>query len=446
MTGVTQHGTLSGWHSHNLPGAGAGGGQGTASGYNQWVLDDSTAQLRMKLASSSAASQLSTGYLISQNPNSAQRGNYRGSGFELRTDAWGVIRAPQGLLLSSTARAQNGSSVSSSQMDTSEAQAQLKAAQNLTNALHQAAKQQQALDAEQIQATAQAQQSLLQNLDPQQQGSFKQQGATNLNGQSTQKAQSSSRELNTAPEAAVERFATPLIVAEAPSAIVLTSAASSALFAGEQLQLVSQGDSHLSAGHTVAMVAGKTQSFFSHAGGLEAVAANGALSLQAHTDQLELLADKEVTVVSVNDSISIYAQSQIVLKAGQSSITLDGANITFACPGTFSVKGSGHSLGGGASVAAELPALPDQRLGEPGSWIAVSHMDPEGQPLAGQKYKIHFEGGVVVQGTLDAKGYAMHEGVPKVAQFVEYEVRKPEPDKPWQPLDALVTAAQQKLG
>jgi type VI secretion system secreted protein VgrG len=73
-------------------------------------------------------------------------------------------------------------------------------------------------------------------------------------------------------------------------------------------------------------------------------------------------------------------------------------------------------------------------------------MDSEGQPLAGQKYKIHFEGGVVVQGSLDAKGYAMHEGVPKVAQFVEYEVRKPEPDKPWQPLDALVTAAQQKLG
>jgi type VI secretion system secreted protein VgrG len=348
-------GTLSGWHSHNLSGSES---SSASAGYNQWVLDDSTAQLRMRLGSSSAASQLNTGYLISQSPNSAQRGSYRGSGFELRTDAWGVIRAPQGLLLSSTARAQNGSSVTSSQMDTQETQAQLKAAQNLTNALHQAAKQQQALGAEQVNATAQAQQSLLQSLDPQQQGSFKQQGATSLNGQSTQKAQSSSRELNTAPEAAVERFGAALIVAEAPSAIVLTSPASSALFAAEQLQLVSQGDSHLGAAHTVAMVAGKTQTFFTHAGGLEAVAANGPLSLQAHTDQLELLADKEVTVVSVNDSISINAKNQIVLKAGQSSITLDGANITFACPGTFSVKGSGHSLGGGASAAASLPVLP----------------------------------------------------------------------------------------
>jgi type VI secretion system secreted protein VgrG len=94
------------------------------------------------------------------------------------------------------------------------------------------------------------------------------------------------------------------------------------------------------------------------------VAANGALSLQAHTDQLELLADREVTVVSVNDSISINAKTQIVLKAGQTSITLDGADITFACPGTFSVKGSGHSLGGGASAAAELEELPSQLIGQ----------------------------------------------------------------------------------
>ena len=429
-------GTLSGWHSHNLPGAGTGtgGGQGTANGYNQWVLDDSTAQLRMKLATSSAASQLSTGYLISQNPNSAQRGNYRGSGFELRTDAWGVIRAPQGLLLSSTTRAQNGSSVTSSQMDTQETQAQLKAAQNLTQnltqALHQAAKQQQALGTEQIQASAQAQQSLLQNLDPQQQGSFKQQGATSLNGQSTQKTQSSSRELNTAPEAAVERFATPLIVAEAPSAIVLTSPASSALFAGEQLQLVSQGDSHLSAGHTVAMVAGKTQSLFSHAGGLEAVAANGALSLQAHTDQLELLADKEVTVVSVNDSISINAKNQIVLKAGQSSITLDGANITFACPGTFSVKGSGHSLGGGASAAVSSPDLP-MGLVTPVATTPVSLISTEPEhyserlvvwnPVTGESqstgYALIQDNAVVDQGRTTDDGFAARRLKEKGAQL-----------------------------
>ncbi|KQW97241.1 hypothetical protein ASC94_10695, partial [Massilia sp. Root418] len=40
--------------------------------------------------------------------------------------------------------------------------------------------------------------------------------------------------------------------------------------------------------------------------------------------ELEILADKEITVISVNDSIEIKASKKIVLQAGQSSITLDG--------------------------------------------------------------------------------------------------------------------------
>jgi type VI secretion system secreted protein VgrG len=411
-SGINHGGTLSGWHSHNLSGSES---SSASAGYNQWVLDDTTAQLRMRLGSSSAASQLNTGYLISQSPASAQRGAYRGSGFELRTDAWGVVRAPQGLLLSSTARNQNGSSVDSSQMDTLESRAQLKSAQGLTDALQQAAKQQQALGAAQIKDTAEAQKTLLQRLDPKQQGSFQQQGQASLNGQSTQKAQANSRELDRAPEAGVERFGAALIVAEAPSAIVLASAASSALFAGEQLQLVTQGDSQMGAAYTVAMVAGKTQTLFSHAGGLEAVAANGALSLQAHTDQLELLADREVTVVSVNDSISINAKTKIVLKAGQTSITLDGADITFACPGTFSVKGSGHSLGGGGSAAAELPVLPSQ-LVSPSKGdkenILLTHQYHDEEGVSGAQYTAKLSNGEIRTGTLDASGKATIAGVP----------------------------------
>jgi type VI secretion system secreted protein VgrG len=206
----------------------------------------------------------------------------------------------------------------------------------------------------------------------------------NLSGQATQKAQAGSRELDQALEAAVERFGTPLIVAESPSSLVLASPASTALFAGEHLHLVTQGDAHYGAAHTLSSVAGRAQTWFTHAGGLEAVAANGPLSIQAHTDQLELLADKEVTVVSVNSEIQINAKTQIVLKAGQTSITLDGANITFACPGTFSVKGSGHSLAGGASSPALLPKLADKLIAvKPMEhsirWQAISAVDMKEQ-------------------------------------------------------------------
>ena len=46
-SGVNHAGYLSGIHSHNLE----------DGGYNQWVVDDTQAQLRMRLASSSAATQ-----------------------------------------------------------------------------------------------------------------------------------------------------------------------------------------------------------------------------------------------------------------------------------------------------------------------------------------------------------------------------------------------------
>jgi type VI secretion system secreted protein VgrG len=110
----------------------------------------------------------------------------------------------------------------------------------------------------------------------------------------------------------------------------------------------------------VSSVAAEAANLYAHEGGIQAIAGNGPVSLQAHTDGLEILADKEVVVISVNDSIEIKAKQKIVLQAGQSSITLEGGNITFACPGEFSVKGSQHIFDAGASRPALLPGLPAQ--------------------------------------------------------------------------------------
>ncbi|BDT56740.1 hypothetical protein MasN3_02340 [Massilia varians] len=93
-SGANHAGVLSGIHTRNFDG----------SGYNQWQIDDTAGQLRMRLASSVGLSQLNLGYLIHQEPGTAQRGTYRGSGFELRTDAWAVIRGGEGVLLSTRAR------------------------------------------------------------------------------------------------------------------------------------------------------------------------------------------------------------------------------------------------------------------------------------------------------------------------------------------------------
>ena len=338
-SGVNHGGTLSGIHSHSF----AGGG------FNQWQLDDTPGQVRTRLATSTATTQLNLGYLSGQAPTTAMRGTYRGSGFELRTDAWGVVRGAEGVLLSTTARAQQGSGIASTQMDVADAVALFKGAQDLDLRLTDSAAQHKALFSKHA---TDAQAELIGMLDPEDKGKYE----GNINGQDALKAKPGLRELDVS--APVERFGSPLVLMESPVNINWATPASTLVFAGQQLHWTCQSDLHFAAAHTVSAAAANAVNYYTYEGGIKAIAANGPVSLQAHTDQLEILADKAITVMSVNDSIEIKAKEKIVLQAGQSSITLEGGNITFACPGHFSVKGSQHLFDSGASGVPELPGLP----------------------------------------------------------------------------------------
>ncbi len=338
-SGANHAGALSGIHSRNFDGG----------GYNQWQLDDTQGQLRMRLATSCAATQLNLGYLVAQQPGSAQRGNYRGTGFELRTDAWAVVRGGDGVLLTACARGAQGSGVTSTQMDAGDALRRLLAARTAGKQLADAATAQQALSSKDAAA---AQEALMAQIDPAKKGKFD--GA--VNSQAALKAAAGSREPDSAQP--VERFGAPLVMLDAPSSVNWASPASTVLFAGQHVHWTAQSDWHTAAAHTVSTVAGKAAGLFTLNGGIQAFAGNGPVSLQAHTDQLEILADQEVVVLSAKDSIDIMASKKIVLQAGQSSVTLEGGDITFACPGNFTVKGGQHVFDGGGNAAAALPALP----------------------------------------------------------------------------------------
>ena len=382
-SGVNHAGYLSGIHTHNLD----------DGGYNQWVLDDTQAQLRMRLASSTATSQLNLGYLIAQSPTSAQRGHYRGQGFELRTDAWGMLRGAEGVLLSTMTRSGIGASVTSTQMDVQEGVAQLKGAKALGDALGKAATHQTALISKDANK---AQVELTTAVDQQQKGKY----SGSVNGQQALKARSGSRDLDSAQP--VEKFASAIVHLEAPSNINLASPASTALFAGQHIHWTTQADMHWAAAHTVAAVSGNATTLFSNEGGIQLFAGNGPLSLQAHTDQLEILADKEITVISINEHIVINANKKITLMAGQSSVTLEDVNITFACPGKFVVQGGLHEFDKGAKGKAELGKLPDTRVKLFDEGFVVK--DPDGRPVAGMPYRIKLPDGTFEEGTTSKNG------------------------------------------
>lgn len=74
------------------------------NGFNQLRFDDTTGQISTQLQSSHAATQLNLGNLSHPKEQATSQG--RGEGFELRTDAWGAVRAGKGMLISTYAQEQ----------------------------------------------------------------------------------------------------------------------------------------------------------------------------------------------------------------------------------------------------------------------------------------------------------------------------------------------------
>lgn len=368
-------GTMSGLHSRSLDG----------SGTQQWLMDDATGQLRQRLHTSLGDSRLELGHLLEH--RDATRGGLRGQGFDLATLGWANVRGGEGVLLSSTARADGNST----QMDVAEAVSQLKGAERTARALSDAAE-----DSEVAPLAANARQKgLIKQVDPEQDGSY----TGVVNGQPATKPRGSRRDGGDA----VERFAAPLLFAESPDAIALATPASAVAYAGGNTHATVQQDAHLAAGHTFAGVGGGQVALFAQAGPLKAIAANGPLSLQAHAGALELLADRSVTVTATDERIDVLAKEKVVLQAGQTEIVLEGGDITFKCPGTFVVKAGQVPFKGGARGMTELARLPDTRLKPFDQQFQLVNSET-GEPIPDMPYRVETASGEVHFGDTDSHG------------------------------------------
>ncbi|MGQ4660630.1 type VI secretion system tip protein TssI/VgrG [Lysobacter sp. F6437] len=374
-------GTVSGLHSQSLDGRGS----------QQWLLDDAPGQLRQRLHTSLADSRLELGYLI--DANNASRGGYTGEGFDLATLGWANVRAGQGLLLSTTARTNAGST----QLDIAEAVSQLKGAERTAQALNDAA---QGSEVATLAGNAR-QTDLIKQIDPEQDGKY----GGSVNGQSATKPEGANRDGGDP----VEKFAAPLLIAESPDAIALTTPASAIAYAGGHSHLTSQFDTHLAAAHTFTGVSGGHLALFAQHGPVKAIAANGPLSLQAHAGPLELLADQSVTVTATDERMDVLAKQKIVLQAGKTQITLEGGDITFACPGNFTVKAGQVPFKGGASGAAVLDVLPDTRIKRFDQQFQLMN-ELTGEPVENMPYKIVLASGDEYFGTTDREGRTLRIG------------------------------------
>jgi Rhs element Vgr protein len=386
------------------------------SGYNQLVFDDSDNQLRTQLATTQAFTQLNLGHLIHQADN--YRGSFRGTGYELRTDAYGVIRAADGLMLTSY-----GIGVADPAGDNAAAIALSKQAANLIKTYSQAAGTHQTVKLAGNEGSTAANQS---NLDEQAAPlpALVKSISGMVDGKTLDQAQADAAAKNTSTADKLPHMADPMIAVTAKAGLGMTAGQSLQWANGENIHWASGENTNLAVGnqlrvHTgqaIGMLAGAIQPGEGAAGtGLTIIAAQGKIDIQAQSDTISVQAKDEVNVQSANAHIDWAAAKRIVLKtAGGACIDISGGNITVKCPGTITVQASQKSFSGPTQLSRESNTWPKTTFDK--DVVLKLHT---GEPAANRKFEIHREDGAILHGTTDSAG---RTGVQQSQLIGQYKV------------------------
>jgi type VI secretion system secreted protein VgrG len=368
-------GKLSGYKSKEYKG----------SGFNQLVLDDTTQQNRVHLYSTSTHAQLNLGYLVSQTGN--KRNAFYGAGFALSTDEFGAIVTHKGLYLSTYGRP----GPQGTQLDSAEATAQLKAGATLTRQLSDTA--------------AKA-------------------GAEALIGQEAldQFAEATQERYDGDGQGDANRFKEPILLAGSPAGIGLATNKGMHVHAGAEVTLSSGQDTNIAVGKSLLASIGEKISLFAYNAGVKLFAAKGKVEIQAQSDDLDLIAEKVVRLLSTTASIDIHAKEEITISAGGSFIKINGSGITNGTSGTWTAQASMHTMPGPANQQYVMPHVAKPELQK--SDLEFRHLTDWGAPLAGAAFKATLADGSVHRGILDAAGIARIAGVPAGAGAkIEYDYK-----------------------
>ncbi|WP_321877551.1 type VI secretion system Vgr family protein [Paraburkholderia bannensis] len=370
------HGAGGGANGHNHSGALSGfKTQGfDGQGHNQLVADDSDGMGRMQMSTSHAATQLNLGHLRHQADN--YLGSFRGQGVELRTDAYGAVRATRGMLLSSYAPAGAAQPAG----DASALQALLARQIALARRFDATAATHGTLPFAAQRGVTQSGQSAL-NTSAAPLDALAQSFATTVSKNGYEQATEDASER--AGGKGLPHSGDALLGIEAQGGHGLVAGQALQWSAGETLTVGSGADFNLVTARQLRVHSGQGIGWLAGANptsgnGMSVIAGKDGVSLQAQSDTLALRARDEVKLVSASADVQIAAKQTVHLAvSGGAHITIEGGNVTFGCPGKFVVYAAQHAFVGPDQVDAPLPQFPEKVCVE-----CLLHAMQSGSPLA----------------------------------------------------------------
>ncbi|MBH2847069.1 DUF2345 domain-containing protein, partial [Serratia marcescens] len=296
-------------------------------------------------------SQLNLGHLVDSEKQQ------RGEGFELRTDSWGAIRAEKGIFISADGQAK--------------AQGQVLEMQPAVSNLGDAREQMTSISEDAQKATANP-------ADLQAQVRLLEQQLTELRKS--------------------------VLLMSAPDGIALTSGQHLQLSASQNLIATAGKNADISVVKNLFVGVGNALSVFVRKLGIKLIANQGPVQVQAQNDLMELLARKEISIVSTEDEIKIIAKKRLTVNGGGSYITLDVNAIEFGTSGDFRTKAGHYARQTKAQNKPHISPLVNA-IDDGSHNIRYLCADDNGIPMLNTPYRAFLADGSIVEGMTDGEGY-----------------------------------------
>ena len=280
---------------------------------NQLRFDDTTGRINAQVASDHAASQLNLGFLV--HPLVNGRGERRGEGAELRSDAAVAVRGAKGVLISAAA----SQGAAGAQLDR---EGLVGVADVLQSVAEQLAKF----------ATLHAHDAAGSNDLAQLLDKLRQWSAPGTAG------------------------GAPILAVGAPAGVVIASEANLALGALSKIDLVSAGNTDIATGGALAMRGERGVSVFSHQDGMKFVAATGDMRGEAQHGDIKLSSSGEITL-SAGVRITLSAPD-IRLVATGVQVDYGGDTIAQQSKGKHLIKAASYTFSKAAPARPSRSRFP----------------------------------------------------------------------------------------
>ena len=300
---------------------------------NHVVLDDFAGKIQAQLKSDHQSSSLGLGH-IARIEDVAGRKDDRGQGFELRTDGHGAVRAANGLLLSTEARANAQAHIT----DMRETTARLTQARDLHEGLSQAAQEAKAHESGDQDAVTKVLKE--QNDDIRGRGGNKERGVF--------------------PE-----FQEPHLTLASPAGIQATAAGTTHIVSGEHTAITSGAHASIGAGKSLLVSAKEAVRLFAHKAGMKLTAGSSDIDIRALKASVNVLAKMNIKLEA--NRITITARDEVLINSGSSYTRWNANGIEHGTMGIWREHAATHSLVGPASLPVKPHSESDCKLRENGA-------------------------------------------------------------------------------